>query len=1838
MATDSDADSESAVAEPANLFELLADLLGMQRSNATCQLEHAQGLLCSRLTHSLSRSANRLSAKAAAAPRGPVPETNSNLLKSWEIELLKMRDELLLNYIKWSRMLDVDEVDFKRALGDGCGSESQVAALEVALFLLIWGEVGNARFCSEFVAWLYHKLGHGIIESAQGCGHDWASVYKAYMDPSKHLAAGTFRKDIMVPVCALLASQHEAVKEGKPHSSCQQHDDFNETFWSDQCLSWDPYTVFAPQRNRQGGQADIGSSTYAQEYLRKTFVERQSWAHVFHSFWRVYIMLLTVLHLLIMANLCQQQTPTKDDACAVRNFLSPTVTLTACLLISDAYSLFSNTAMCIFHKGSRLTVALSTVRFAWRVGLQYLLVLGFYLQDHSADVSQLWPIATAIAVITWLAPSAVLFCLTHIRSGRYRHKGLRVLELLTDCTSLRVFTTGILDRSPPWRKRAKYTLFWVVVLAVKFAFAYFAILNNLIGASVVIYGTDAGTKFLDTVPDKRNIAVLLALWVGSLGVYLIDIHFWFVLASNIVAYMVGSQRGVGKTSGTLHGDDYIIVACMSAHKHMMGYLGEYGVRSERQKLAYAKMWNAFICSMREDDMIGDNDALCLKYHALKLDAGEPVVMLPAWVLSGVIDRLQKALAGCQGTPEQRASELDCWARVKGVYQQIDGKSLVDALSKNADLHGLCNLSKFTGVIKQLRALAREVENNANAPAIRAPYERTVRHLLDAIMIKERAATHIDSEAASVGAQLRSLRNHLRQALEAAQTTTAPDDSVAEAVAAKHGMLAARLRRILADGRRPDDTRSASSSGDLSDPSDAEPSNPLQIASPEAMRRIRFFLSSLLMKRPEPTLAQFMPSWSTLTPYYNEAVLVTIETLCSTTEEKINQLEYLTCIYKNEWDAFNERMRRECGMERKEMNVVKDWFFGFTPVVIEANKDAEKHKRPRQDAVLQLVVARGGLTNIEGKRLQAARRAWSRAGNQERLPAEHEVQLKCYVDEMVWQVQLWASYRAQTLARTVRGYMHQHTAVRIMHTVEQEALAPEAPDALHNPVEIQTADIVQQARATSDVTDYCPLVDEGGRTWAESRVLADAKYRYVVSCQILPAMRLKKAKEAVYIDWLAQNHPGLCIAYVLEVKEDTGGEKTHEHYSVLARWSGDSLKEEHRIQLPGTILVGEGKPNNQNQAMVFTRGDAVQAIDMNQDLGLEEAFKQREMLANFRFGGHARGERAHNAGLIVGFREHIFTHAASAVAMYFSLQESGFVTATQRVLDDPLGIRFHYGHPDLFDKITAITQGGNSRPSTKLHLSEDILAGYVWVLRGGDSIQLDFIQAGKAILREPRRIVAQLGFLRLLSFYYSCIGGFLTQTFLIFSVFVYMYSKLFLAFEPHVKDIIDTINKNPDQNLDEIKSVFTVLNSAYFLQLARFVVVLESGVKGLVAAAGHMVKCISPLYFIFNSATIARSVNEAITQNKAVYMPTGRGFVIEHGNFISMFKGYYQSHFMLAAELVVLIALYFRFSFFPSPASETFSVIILAAGLLYAPILYNPFSLSLKNTVRDFREWGLWMLRDVTPLEKDVEEKRKKDPKYKVEVTLLHMRRMYIAWGLVKKISSAVNEGGDANDAHTAASDPGTLFLYVLLAAAGTVLAVGIFEAVVARRQVAKPRPIPLASEDPVRREVISGRSSIAVGSSLPNEDSAEETDNWRFNVHRVGRLIAVVAVMIIAFLVVGAADDGINWEQALWLFVAYVYLLFFVVLFLLVWFHAASEWPPVEGTMRLVCLTTGILVQLPALVLSLLGLYRDAISRLQTAMLFNPKVSKLIKKGQEREHKKQRDTSWTDRGAPAPSA
>jgi len=208
-------------------------------------------------------------------------------------------------------------------------------------------------------------------------------------------------------------------------------------------------------------------------------------------------------------------------------------------------------------------------------------------------------------------------------------------------------------------------------------------------------------------------------------------------------------------------------------------------------------------------------------------------------------------------------------------------------------------------------------------------------------------------------------------------------------------------------------------------------------------------------------------------------------------------------------------------------------------------------------------------------------------------------------------------------------------------------------------------------------------------------------------------------KAEHIDELRHNFPErLRVAYVEVVEQGKDASFT----SVLlgadpARPGVDIVL--YKVKLPGNPILGEGKPENQNQAIIFTRGEHLQTLDMNQDNYLGEAYKMRNLLECFK--GRVR---------IVGFREHIFSESGGAVANFSANNEFVFGTMVQRFLTWPLCVRFHYGHPDMWDKVWAFSSGGVSKASRTLHVSEDIFAGFNAVLRGSAVEYLEYIHCGK----------------------------------------------------------------------------------------------------------------------------------------------------------------------------------------------------------------------------------------------------------------------------------------------------------------------------------------------------------------------------------------------------------------------------------------------------------------------------------------------------------------------------
>uniref|UniRef100_A0A0E0G498 1,3-beta-glucan synthase n=1 Tax=Oryza nivara TaxID=4536 RepID=A0A0E0G498_ORYNI len=425
---------------------------------------------------------------------------------------------------------------------------------------------------------------------------------------------------------------------------------------------------------------------------------------------------------------------------------------------------------------------------------------------------------------------------------------------------------------------------------------------------------------------------------------------------------------------------------------------------------------------------------------------------------------------------------------------------------------------------------------------------------------------------------------------------------------------------------------------------------------------------------------------------------------------------------------------------------------------------------------------------------------------------------------------------------------------------------------------------------------------------ELDALADMKFSYVISCQKFGEQKSSGNPHAQDIIDLMTRYPALRVAYI-EEKEIIVDNRPH--------------KEIYRIKLPGPPLIGEGKPENQNHAIIFTRGEALQTIDMNQDNYLEEAYKMRNVLQEFV--RHPRGK----APTILGLREHIFTGSVSSLAGFMSYQETSFVTIGQRFLADPLRVRFHYGHPDIFDRMFHLTRGGISKASKTINLSEDVFAGYNSILRRGHITYNEYIQVGKGrdvglnqiskfeakvangnseqtLSRDIHRLGRRFDFFRMLSCYFTTVGFYFNSLISVVGVYVFLYGQLYLVLSGLQRALLI------EAETQNMKSLETALVSQSFLQLGLLTglpMVMELGLeKGFRVALSDFILMqlqSASVFFTFSLGTKAHYYGRTILHGGAKYRPTGRKFVAFHASFTENYQLYSRSHFVKGFELKIV---------------------------------------------------------------------------------------------------------------------------------------------------------------------------------------------------------------------------------------------------------------------------------------------------------------------------------------------
>ncbi|KAF7838212.1 callose synthase 10 [Senna tora] len=559
-----------------------------------------------------------------------------------------------------------------------------------------------------------------------------------------------------------------------------------------------------------------------------------------------------------------------------------------------------------------------------------------------------------------------------------------------------------------------------------------------------------------------------------------------------------------------------------------------------------------------------------------------------------------------------------------------------------------------------------------------------------------------------------------------------------------------------------------------------------------------------------------------------------------------------------------------------------------------------------------------------------------------------------------ELRFWASYRGQTLARTVRGMMYYRRALMLQSYMERRSLG---------------------------VDDYSQnnFTSQGFELSRESRAQADLKFTYVVSCQIYGQQKQRKAPEAADISLLLQRNEALRVAFIhVEESGATDGKISRQFYSKLVKADINGKDQEiYSIKLPGDPKLGEGKPENQNHAIIFTRGDAVQTIDMNQDNYLEEAIKMRNLLEEFH------GNHGVRPPTILGVREHVFTGSVSSLAWFMSNQETSFVTLGQRVLANPLKVRMHYGHPDVFDRIFHITRGGISKASRVINISEDIYSGFNSTLRQGNITHHEYIQVGKGrdvglnqialfegkvaggngeqvLSRDVYRLGQLFDFFRMLSFFFTTVGYYVCTMMTVLTVYIFLYGRVYLAFSGLDEGISKEARTLGSTALD------AALNAQFLVQIGVFTAIpmimgfiLELGLLKAVFSFITMQLQLCSVFFTFSLGTRTHYFGRTILHGGAKYRATGRGFVVRHIKFAENYRLYSRSHFVKALEVALLLIVYIAYGYTRGGAVSfvllTLSSWFLAISWLFAPYIFNPSGFEWQKTVEDFDDWTSWLL-------------------------------------------------------------------------------------------------------------------------------------------------------------------------------------------------------------------------------------------------------------------------------------
>ncbi|KAG8784149.1 1,3-beta-D-glucan synthase [Ceratobasidium sp. 428] len=362
----------------------------------------------------------------------------------------------------------------------------------------------------------------------------------------------------------------------------------------------------------------------------------------------------------------------------------------------------------------------------------------------------------------------------------------------------------------------------------------------------------------------------------------------------------------------------------------------------------------------------------------------------------------------------------------------------------------------------------------------------------------------------------------------------------------------------------------------------------------------------------------------------------------------------------------------------------------------------------------------------------------------------------------------------------------------------------------------------------------------------------------------------------------------------------------------------------RTELPGNPILGDGKSDNQNHAIISHRGEYLQLIDANQDNYLEECLKIRHILGEFEQ-YHTSGQSPYaqwghqgfqqSPVAIVSAREYIFSENIGILGDVAAGKEQTFGILAARSLAW-IGGKLHYGHPDFLNATFMSTRGGVSKAQKGLHLNEDIFAGMNAFGRGGRIKHTEYFQCGKGrdlwfgtvsnfqtklgngvskhmLSREYYYMGTQLPIDRFLSFYYGHPGFHTNNILVILSVQVFTrLVMLFLGTLHEQVTVCQYSGSQPAAGQEGCYNLFPVFNWIKRCIISIFLVfaiafsqeLTKRGAgRALLRLSKHFLS-FSPIFEVFLTQIQSNSIITNTSFGGARYIATGCSFATSRISF------------------------------------------------------------------------------------------------------------------------------------------------------------------------------------------------------------------------------------------------------------------------------------------------------------------------------------------------------------------